>query len=260
MGHYNEYGEWVEDSAPATTNAPPPNSVWNDTTGAWDTTPPGAPGYDPTWGGYTTGDPWGSSTGDQWLKSVYTAQGWTLPPKPGAAPEGGSGAGSGGSGGGSGAAANNPYADYYGWGGPMAPDLSWLRAAPEFSFADFQAPGAEGMFADPGYQFRVDQGRKALEQSAAGRGTLRTGGTLKDILGYGQNMASQEYGNVFNRAMNAYAANLGTAKERYAPQLASWQSDQAARQSASNQAFNRAWDVYTYSHPSATTIFNAGLT
>ena len=55
-------------------------------------------------------------------------------------------------------------------------------------------------------------------------------------------------------------ASTAWAKERYAPQLASWQSDQAARQSASNQAFNRAWDVYTYSHPSATTIFNAGLT
>ena len=72
-------------------------------------------------------------------------------------------------------------------------------------------------------------------------------------------MASQEYGNVYNRALNAYNTNLGTAKDRYAPQLASWQNDQAARQSAANQGYNRAWDVYAYSHPSATTVFNAGL-
>jgi hypothetical protein len=151
------------------------------------------------------------------------------------------------------------YLDYYSWGGPMAPDLSWLKDAPAFEYADFQAPGLEGMYADPGYQFRLDQGRKALEQSAAGKGTLRTGGSLRDLISYGQQMGSQEYGNVFNRALNAYSTNLGTAKDRYAPQLASWQNDQAARQNASNRAFERAWDAYYGAVPSATTIFNAGL-
>jgi len=260
---FDMYGNWYDDGYETSTGAvdnsvggPPPNSVWNDTTGRWDTIAPGSPGYDPTWGGYTTGDPWGTSKGDQWLNSVYKAQGWALPPKPGDAAAGGGGASGGGP---SGPSATGSYQDYYTWGGPMAPDLSWLKDAPKFEFADFTAPGAEGMFADPGYQFRLDQGRKALEQSAAGRGTLRTGGTLKDILSYGQNMASQEYGNVYNRALNAYNTNLGTAKERYAPGLASWQNDQAARQNASNRGFDRAWDVYTYSHPSATTIFNAGL-
>jgi hypothetical protein len=248
---YDAYGNWYDDGGYDASAAPadagsggaPPNSMWNDTAGRWDTMAPWSPGYDPTWGGYITGDPWGASTGDQWLKAA-----------------GGGASGGGASGGGpSGPSATGSYQDYYTWGGPMAPDLSWLKNAPTFEFADFAAPGVDGMFADPGYQFRLDQGRKALEQSAAGRGTLRTGGTLKDILGYGQNMASQEYGNVYNRALNAYNTNLGTAKERYAPGLASWQNDQAARQNASNRAFDRAWDVYAYSTPSATTIFNAGL-
>jgi len=60
-----------------------------------------------------------------------------------------------------------------------------------FSMADYQA--------DPGYKFRLDQGTQALERSAAARGGLLSGGTLKDLTDYQQGSASQEYGNAFNR-------------------------------------------------------------
>ena len=56
---------------------------------------------------------------------------------------------------------------------------------------------AKGM--DPGYQFRLSEGMKGLERSAAARGGLLSGGTLKGIQRYGQDMASQEYTNAFNR-------------------------------------------------------------
>jgi hypothetical protein len=56
---------------------------------------------------------------------------------------------------------------------------------------------AKGM--DPGYQFRLAEGMKGLERSAAARGGLLSGGTLKGIQRYGQDMASQEYTNAFNR-------------------------------------------------------------
>jgi hypothetical protein len=52
---------------------------------------------------------------------------------------------------------------------------------------------------DPGYQFRLSEGMKGLERSAAARGGLLSGGTLKGIQRYGQDMASQEYQNAFNR-------------------------------------------------------------
>ena len=52
---------------------------------------------------------------------------------------------------------------------------------------------------DPGYQFRLSEGMKALESSASARGNLLSGGTLKGIQRYGQDMASQEYQNAFNR-------------------------------------------------------------
>lgn len=56
--------------------------------------------------------------------------------------------------------------------------------------------------ADPGYQFRLTEGQNALENSAAARGGLLSGNTLKAITNYGQNAASQEFGNAYNRWNN----------------------------------------------------------
>lgn len=60
-----------------------------------------------------------------------------------------------------------------------------------FSMADYTA--------DPGYAFRLNEGIKALDRSAAARGGLLSGAQLKGITDYGQNAASQEYQNAFNR-------------------------------------------------------------
>ena len=52
---------------------------------------------------------------------------------------------------------------------------------------------------DPGCAFRMQEGMKALERSAAARGGLLSGGMLKGAQQYGQDLASQEYMNAFNR-------------------------------------------------------------
>lgn len=54
---------------------------------------------------------------------------------------------------------------------------------------------------DPGYNFRMAEGVKALERSAAARGLLQSGTTLKGITRFGQDIASDEYQNAFNRYM-----------------------------------------------------------
>jgi hypothetical protein len=59
--------------------------------------------------------------------------------------------------------------------------------------------GMEQFEQDPGYAFRLSEGTKALERSAAARGLLQSGPTLKGIQRFGQESASQEYGNAFNR-------------------------------------------------------------
>jgi hypothetical protein len=70
-----------------------------------------------------------------------------------------------------------------------APDFG--KYAGDFGMSDFQA--------DPGYGFRLSEGMKALERSAAARGGLLSGATLKGITRFGQDTASGEYMNAFNR-------------------------------------------------------------
>ena len=52
---------------------------------------------------------------------------------------------------------------------------------------------------DPGYAFRLAEGQKALERSGAAKGMTLSGAQAKALNSYGQGMASQEYGNAYNR-------------------------------------------------------------
>lgn len=53
--------------------------------------------------------------------------------------------------------------------------------------------------ADPGYGFRLKRGLDAMERTAAARGGLLSGNQLRGAMEFGQDLASQEYGNAFNR-------------------------------------------------------------
>ena len=75
--------------------------------------------------------------------------------------------------------------------------------------------GMEQFQADPGYQFRMDEGMKALERSAAARGGLLSGGFLRGATRYGQGLASQEYMNAFNRYQAERRARLDPLFELY---------------------------------------------
>lgn len=62
---------------------------------------------------------------------------------------------------------------------------------------------------DPGYQFRMDQGQKALEASAAARGGLMGGNFGTALTQYGQDYASNEYQNAYNRFTNNQQQRFG---------------------------------------------------
>jgi hypothetical protein len=59
--------------------------------------------------------------------------------------------------------------------------------------------GQQDFQADPGYGFRLSEGLKSVDRQAAARGGLISGGALKAAERYGQNLASDEYQNAFNR-------------------------------------------------------------
>jgi len=84
-----------------------------------------------------------------------------------------------------------------------------VNALPELVQASKYTPFSMSQFqVDPGYGFRLSEGQKALERSAAARGGLISGGALKAATRYGQDMGSQEYTNAFNRYQAERQARL----------------------------------------------------
>lgn len=88
-----------------------------------------------------------------------------------------------------------------------ADNAPWLEAG-KAALKDLQDPSFQKSFtladfeADPGYAFRMAEGQKAIERSAASRGGLMGGATMKALTRFGQDTASQEYQNAYGRFTN----------------------------------------------------------
>jgi hypothetical protein len=90
-------------------------------------------------------------------------------------------------------------------------------------------PTQDEIMLDPGYQFRMSEGQRGLDRSAAAAAGLQSGNALKAAARYSQNFASNEYGNAFDR----YQTNRSN-------QLSPLQLLMAQGQNASNVATNVA--------------------
>ena len=100
---------------------------------------------------------------------------------------------------------------------------------------DYRQFGMQQFQADPGYGFRMSEGMKALERSAAARGGLLSGATLKGIQRFGQDLGSQEYMNAFNRYQAERQARLAPLQSLAGVgQTTAQQLGQAGQQMASN--------------------------
>lgn len=114
-----------------------------------------------------------------------------------------------------------------------------------FGMSDFEQ--------DPGYGFRMSEGLKALDRTAAARGNLLSGSTLKGAQRYGQDLGSQEYQNAFNR----YQTNRSNV-------LNPLQSLAGVGQTSTNQGIsagqNFATNVGNLGMGAAANQANAGLT
>ncbi len=95
--------------------------------------------------------------------------------------------------------------------------------------SDMTKPGYDYTMS-PDYQFQFDEGRRAVEGSAASKGLLMSGGNLKDLTRFGTGLAMQGIGDTFNRT--ATLANMG--------QQAAGQTSQLGMQGAQSIA-----DLYT---------------
>lgn len=94
--------------------------------------------------------------------------------------------------------------------------MPWLQAGQN------ALGGLQGLLSDPNsiqdsnaYQFRFNQQLQGLDRSAAKNGSLYSGGHRADLMNYSGGLASQEFGNQWNRLAGlagvgqATASNLG---------------------------------------------------
>ncbi len=194
-----------------------PEDWWRDYPGGTADAPGGVTPPSPYIPPNSDDDPFAPPPADIPVRGDMSVDAAPLPPPPG-----------GGGGGGTGwgyltepypgrPPAYNPYPQF------QAPVFA---APPPFSYKEWVAPTLDSVYADPSYKFRTAEGQRALEQSAAGKGALRTGGSLKDLINYGQNAASQEYSNIFdrsvtghnvglNQALGTYTTNYGVSRDVY---------------------------------------------
>jgi hypothetical protein len=107
-----------------------------------------------------------------------------------------------------GAAAYDPYSQFGLESTNRLAALMGLRPG-EGAGSLMRQPTAAELEMDPGYAFREQQGMQAINRSAAANAGLQSGAALKAAQRFGQDLASQEYGNAYNRFMANRANVMG---------------------------------------------------
>jgi len=130
---------------------------------------------------------------------------------------------------------------YQQWQEQVALQEPWRAAGEEAlnklapMVSNYQKFGMDQFQQDPGYAFRLSEGQKALERSAAARGGLISGSALKAAQRFGQEMGSQEYTNAFNRYQTERNAQLNPLQSLAGVgQTTAAQLGQAGQQMATN--------------------------
>lgn len=152
-------------------------------------------------------------------------------------------------------------------GAPGAPDLPTFGKAPAYAEPDYEAA-----MKDPGFQNEISMGRQAMEQSAAARGVLNGGGTLKDINAWGQNLGAQRVNDVKDRSVNNYLLNYQTqyvdpykyayqsALDKFNSNLGIWQGQNSQWQTKSQVAQRNAEDTWQQAYTPFNDLWNRRLT
>ena len=97
------------------------------------------------------------------------------------------------------------------WQAPQALDPRGFAFKPP---PGFKAPTAADLARDPSYQFRLQEGQRALERGASARGGLLSGGFARGLERYAQDYASTEYGQVYGRKQQEYGQRYQEAAQQ----------------------------------------------
>lgn len=112
---------------------------------------------------------------------------------------------------------------------------------------------------DPNYGFRFSEGMKALDRSAASRGGLLSGATLRGVTRFGQDLAGGSRQNAFNEYVTGFNANTGERNQLYNRYAGVAGTGQTAVNQIGTQGANMASNIGNAYMTSAANTGNAAL-
>jgi hypothetical protein len=217
--------------------------------------------------GVNPDDQWGpqASGGDYWNVLQGDAEPEAAPAPAGAPSPTPSPAPSGASGGGNLSSLLSPYLgrfqmpdmDAAGKGAVgRLPQLPGFKAPDLPTFDPFESPTFDQMLAsDPGYGGRVKMGEQAIMNKKSAQGLARMPATLKGLLDYNSQIASNEFGNFYGRKQGEYQMNVGNKlnlwdrdlagrKAEYEPNILKYTTEAGVGERAGNNAWDRAFKLF----------------
>lgn len=135
---------------------------------------------------------------------------------------------------------------------------------PEWQGGDFQyqpwqqqfvAPTMDEARQEPGYEFQLAEGQKALERSSAARGTLLTPQMLKELERYQTGLSDSTYQNVYNRKQGEYSQKYGEYLTGRGNALQEYQN----RYGQYADAYSRALQTNAQNYGQASNAYGLGM-
>jgi hypothetical protein len=108
-------------------------------------------------------------------------------------------------------AGRNALAAYSGYGQSRVDPNQYI---PQSQIPQFDV-NKLNLYADPSYQFRLDAQNQSINRNAAGMGKFLSGNRLEELMARSGDMASQEYGNMYSRALQDYGLQAGREADMY---------------------------------------------
>jgi hypothetical protein len=108
-------------------------------------------------------------------------------------------------------AGRNALAAYSGYGQSRVDPNQYI---PQSQIPQFDV-NKLNLYADPSYKFRLDAQNQSINRNAAGMGKFLSGNRLEELMARSGDMASQEYGNMYSRALQDYGLQAGREADIY---------------------------------------------
>jgi hypothetical protein len=102
----------------------------------------------------------------------------------------------------------------------------------------------EELQATPGYQFQLAQGLQSVNNSAAAKGSLMSGATLKSLNNYAQGQASTGFADAWNRGQEAYQNAFNRKQNQFTQGQQGYQNEFNNRQTQYQQGQNALQSAY----------------